>query len=127
MKKNVKRGLAGVIGIVAGSIGAFHGYNEILQGNVAPNGILIKACPGITAMGEGPAMTIVPNFFATGIVAVLLSLMVLIWATMFIEKKNGGLILIILSILLLLAGGGFLPPVLGIIAGGIYIRNKQTA
>ena len=62
-------------------------------------------------------MTIVPNLLVTGILAILVSLIFLVWATVFIERKNGGLVLILLSIVMLLVGGGFGPPLLGIIIG----------
>ena len=64
-----------------------------------------------------PAMTVVPNFTVTGVLAITVSLIALVWAAVFIRRKNGGLILIILSILMLLTGAGFIPPFTGIIAG----------
>jgi hypothetical protein len=70
---------------------------------------------GILA-GE-PAMTVVPNLLATGILAIVVSLVFLVWATMFVQRKNGGLFLIFLSIVMLLVGGGFGPPILGVIVG----------
>lgn len=64
-----------------------------------------------------PAMTIVPNLLITGILAILFSLLFLVWATMFIGRKHGGLVLIVLSVALLLVGGGLGPPILGVIVG----------
>lgn len=70
-------------------------------------------------------MTLIPNFFITGIFAILVALVVTVWAAMFVQRKNGGLILILLSILMLLVGGGFIPPLFGVIAGVIGTNKKN--
>ena len=115
-----------IIGISAGILGAEHGYYEILQRDRALNGILFDAVSGTsfsfpptTEMTGLPAMTLIPNFLITGILAVLVSLVVIGWAAIFLQRKNGGLTLILLSILMLLVGGGFVPPLFGIIAAVI--------
>jgi hypothetical protein len=120
------RAAASIIGIVAGLIGIYHGYNETLQGNSAPSGIMINAI-GPPCQGSGcfPAMTVVPNFFVTGVLAIIMALIVLAWAAAMVDRKHGGVVLILLSIILLLVGGGFLPPALGIIAGVIRTRIRR--
>ena len=113
---------ASIIGVYTGLLGAAHGYLETLQGDVAPGGIMINAI-GAPCQGDWvwhaclPAMTIVPNFLTTGVLAIIVSLITLMWAAIFIQRKNGGLILILLSILMFLVGGGFIPTFAGIIAG----------
>jgi len=113
---------ASVVGGYAGLLGAVHGCFEILQGDVVPGGI------GIEAIGPPcqadvvwhaclPAMTVVPHMRATGVLAVLISLMALLWAVVASERRRGGLVLILLSILVLLFGGGFVSTFTGIIAG----------
>lgn len=104
---------------MAGLAGIEHGIGETLQGNRAPDGIVIESWPGAVfrILGGEPAMTIVPNLLVTGILAILVSLIFLVWATMFVQRKHGGLVLLLLSIVLLLVGGGFGPPLLGIILG----------
>ncbi len=67
-------------------------------------------------------MTIIPNLLVTGILAILVSLIFLVWATMFVQKKKGGLLLMLLSIVMLLVGGGIFPPVIGIIIGALGTR-----
>ena len=123
---------ASVIGMIAGFIGAEHGYYEILQRNQALKGILFDAISGAslsippTAQWTGwPAMTLIPDFLITGILAILVSLVVMAWAAVFVQRKNGGLILILLSIVMLLVGGGFVPPFFGLIAGTIGARIKH--
>jgi len=121
------RAAASTIGVVAGLIGLYHGYNETLQGNSTPSGIVINAI-GPPCQGNAcfPAMTVIPNFFVTGVLAIVFALIVLAWAALLVQRKKGGVVLILLSIILLLVGGGFLPPALGIIAGVIGTRIKRS-
>lgn len=118
--RNATRATVSAFGALAGLAGIEHGVGEVLQGNVAPDGVMIESWPGSelfgTLAGE-PAMTIVPNLLATGILAILVSLIFLVWATMFVHRKHGGLVLILLSVVMLLVGGGFGPPILGVTVG----------
>lgn len=118
--KSATKVTVSTFGVLAALAGLEHGIGEILQGNTAPEGIVIESWPHWEPMqivsGE-PAMTIVPNLLVSGILTVLISLIFLAWVTLFIERKHGGLVLILLSILLLLVGGGFGPPLLGILLG----------
>ena len=89
-----------------------HGYFETLQGNAVPNGTRILAVSPSELpfpFGHEPAMTIIPNFLVTGILAIIFGLLIVIWAAVFVQKKNGGVVLFLLSIILLLVGGGFGP------------------
>jgi len=116
------------IGVFAGLGGASHGPGEILQGNIAPSDIMIKAWPELTALGGEPAMTIVPSLLVTGVLAIIFGLLVAAWAGKFIQRKTGGLVLVFLSIMMLLVGGGIVPPMFGVAAGIIAaIFNYQTA
>lgn len=111
---------ASTFGAIAGLAGLEHGIGEVLQGNRPTEGMMVLSWPDsawFRILGGEPAMTVVPNLLVTGILAILLSLTFLVWATMFVQRKNGGLVLILLSILMLLVGGGFGPPLLGIIVG----------
>ena len=123
--RNATRVMVSTMGTIMGLAGIEHGIGEILQGNVAPSGVMILSWPGSAffriVAGE-PAMTIVPNLLVTGILAILFSLIFLLWATMFVQRKNGGLVLILLSIIMLLVGGGIFPPIIGIIIGILGTR-----
>ncbi len=79
-------------------------------------------------MGGEPGITIVPNLLVTGILTIIVSLTVIIWASAFVQRKNGGRILILLSVIMLLVGGGIGPPVIGILAGvaGTGITSQHT-
>jgi hypothetical protein len=113
---------ASALGIYAGLLGIEHGFFEFLQGDVPTKGILIHAM-GPTCHPEAfwhacfPALTLLPNFQVTGLLAIIIGLSVLIWAAGFIHRKHGGLILILLSALMLPVGGGFVPVFVGITAG----------
>ena len=120
--RRATRVVALLFGVVAGIGGLEHGYFEIRQGNVRPDSLMIASigppCEADKVWHRcEPAMTVVPSFFVTGILAILIGLAVLTWATAFVQRRNGGAVLILLSIALLLVGGGIVPPVIGIIGG----------
>lgn len=130
-KLGAARIVASLFGVLAGLGGLTHGIGEVLQGNIAPSGIVINSWtqgPIATNMGGEPAMTIVPNLLLTGVLTILVSLAVLVWAAVFVQRKNGGWVLIVLSIIMLLVGGGFGSPIVGILAGaaGTGIRSPLT-
>jgi len=118
---------ASALGIFAGLGGASHGPGEMLQGNIAPNGLVIEAWPELTALAGEPAMTIIPSFLVTGILTIIFGLIVAVWAAKFVHRKNGGLVLILLSIIMLLVGGGLFPPIFGVAAGIIGTRIKSSS
>jgi hypothetical protein len=122
---------ASIFGVLSGLGGITHGVGEVLQGNVAPDGIIINSWtqgPIATNMGGEPGMTIVPNLLGTGVLTIIVSLAAIIWSVAFVQRKHGGLILILLSIAMLLVGGGFGPPIIGILAGvaGLGINAPYT-
>ena len=75
--RNATNVTVATFGALAGLAGLEHGIGETLQGNRAPDGIMIVSWPGSAffriVAGE-PAMTIVPNLLVTGILAILVSL-----------------------------------------------------
>lgn len=117
---------ASILGIFAGlGGGVFHGIGEILQGNVAPDGIYIQAYPAMQATAGEPAITLVPNFLYTGILAIIMGILVTIWAGAFVGRKNGGWVLILLTIVMLLVGGGIVPVIIGVVGGIIGTRINE--
>jgi len=116
-----------VLGLFAGGASIEHGIFEVLQGNVRPDGLMI-ASMGPPCQPEAvwnacePAMTILPSFLITGILAILIGVAVLVWSVAFVQRKSGGLVLIGLSVLMLLFGGGLFPPLIGIIGGAVGTR-----
>lgn len=121
---SARRVTAMVFGLFAGAASVEHGIGEALQGNVAPGGLMIASwgppCDPeqVWHLCE-PAMTVIPNFLITGILAILFGVAALIWSGAFLRRRGGGAVLIALSILMLLFGGGMFPPLIGIIGGGM--------
>jgi len=85
-----------ILGILTGFGGIGHGIFEILQGNRPTKDILER-------MG---AFTIIPNYFLTGIAAIIISSVIIFWTICFIHKKHGPIIYLLLSITLFFVGGG---------------------
>lgn len=109
-----------IMGVVAGLAGAEHAIGAMLQGNRPPESIVFLSWPDsefFSILAGEPAMSIVPNFLVTGILALVVSLGLLLWTALFVQRKGGALVLILLSVALLLVGGGFGPPLLGLILG----------
>jgi hypothetical protein len=122
-----------VLGLFAGGAGIEHGIYEILQGNVRPGGLLISSMgppcrPETVWHACEPAMTILPSFLITGILAVAIGAFVILWSLSLIQRKRGGLILILASIAMLLFGGGIFPPLIGIVGGAVGTRlNRKSS
>ncbi len=122
---NATRAVVSTFGVIAALAGIEHGIGEILQGNIAPGGIVFLSWPHspfFENLGGEPAMTLIPNLLVSGILASFFSLVFLLWATLFAERKNSGLILMLLSVVMLLVGGGFGPPLLGLILSATATR-----
>jgi hypothetical protein len=108
---------AAALGIFTGLGGASHGPGEILQGNNAPESVIIQAWPTLTELQGEPAITIIPNYLVSGIITIIVGVAMAVWAWKFTTHKLGGPILIAFSLLLLAFGGGQTPPLFGFTAG----------
>lgn len=109
---NSTRIVASTFGVLVGLAGIEHGIFEMLQGNTVPSDVMIEAIGSSQRFwecGTERALTIVPNFLVTGILAVTFGILVTLWATKFIAKKHGASVLLALSVMLWLFGGGFAP------------------
>jgi hypothetical protein len=108
-----------VFGVLSGLAGMEHGFFEVLQGSVVPSGLVIDAIgpsQRFWELGTEPAMTIVPNFLVTGILAMIVGLAIIVWSSAFVQRRYGAHVLAILAIVLLLFGGGFAPVESAIVA-----------
>lgn len=126
--KSATKIVVSAFSIVLGLAGIEHGIGEIVQGNITPNGIFIKSWGEsrlFSILGGEPAMTIIPSLLITGVLAIIVSLLIMVWAIAFVQRKNGGLVLILLSIILLLVGGGLAPPLIGIIIGAAGTKINE--
>jgi hypothetical protein len=119
-----------LLGLTAGGAGVEHGIFEILQGDIRPEGLMIASI-GSPCVPESswnqcePAMTVIPSFLITGILAIVFGIVIMVWSAFFVQKRHGGLVLILLCIPLLLFGGGIFPPLIGIIAGVLGTRINK--
>ena len=123
--KSARYQFVAIMGTLMGFAGIEHGVGEILQGNVAPEGLMIRSWPHsafLQSLNGEPAMTILPNLRFTGLLAVVFSLLFAGWAAFFVQRKHGGLVLMLLAIPMLLFGGGIFPPILGLLIGAAAFR-----
>jgi hypothetical protein len=112
------RATAAAFGVYAGLLGMEHGFFEALQGTVATKGPRIMAA-GFELpfpFGHEPALTLIPNYLATGIAAMAVGLAIVVWSVGYVHRKHGAWVLLLLSVTLLLVGGGFGPISLLIVA-----------
>jgi len=120
--------VASIFGGLVGLAGIQHGIFETLQGNIATNDFMIDAIgPGqrFWEYATETALTIIPNFLVTGILAVIFGLLVTIWAGAFIDKKYGAWIFGLLSLILWLVGGGFAPIFMSILGFAAATRINK--
>ncbi len=111
---------ATVFGIYA-TLGSLpHGIGLMLQGHGTPESIVLDTWKvGAIAknLGGEPGMAIIPDFWISGILTIILSVVMILWIILFINKKYGGPVYIVLTIAVLLTGGGFASPIIGLLAG----------
>jgi hypothetical protein len=108
MNKATRTNVA-ILGTIFGISGFFHGFFEVLQGNVPTDGFFISAIGESHRMwphGNEPAFTLLPTFFLSGMVTMLVALMIIVWSLFFVQTKAGPTVLLFLFVLLLLFGGG---------------------
>jgi hypothetical protein len=97
------------LGALIGLAGMSHGIFEALQGNNPTGGLIIQAIGPAKRFwehGTEEAFTLVPNFLATGILAMLVGLAVIVWSAGFIHRKHSAAVFLLFCILLFLVGGG---------------------
>lgn len=111
-------------------IGFVHGVGEILQAGSKSNSNLIYALdvadPDKVWHAGLPAFSVIPDYLISGIITVLISIAVVIFANLLIES-NYFKFLPLIFILLFLFGGGFVPPFIGIITSSYYVIKKKSS
>jgi hypothetical protein len=118
--RKATRIMISTFGTLVGLMGIEHGIGEVLQGHVAPEGVFILSWPDskfFRILGGEPALTIVPDMFLTGVLAILFSLAYLTWVTLSVQREKSGRVLMLLAVAMLLAGGGIFPPIFGLLIG----------
>lgn len=103
------RTIVSTIGALLGLSGMNHGFFEMLQGNTPTDGLLIQAIGEAHQMwlyGGEEAFTIIPNFLATGVLAMIVGLTIIVWSVGFVHRERGAFVFLLLFIALFLVGGG---------------------
>lgn len=106
---NGTKAVAAALGVCVGVSGLDHGFFEALQGNTATPGLIVQAIGPAQRMwvyGTEEAFTLVPNFLLTGILAMVVGLLTIIWSIRYLERPNGSRVLLLLGALMFLVGGG---------------------
>jgi peptidoglycan/LPS O-acetylase OafA/YrhL len=106
---NGTKAVAAALGVCVGVSGLDHGFFEALQGNTPTPGLIVQAigpAQRMWAYGTEEAFTIVPNFLATGLLAIAVGLATIIWSVRCLDRPNGSRILLLLGGLMFLVGGG---------------------
>lgn len=127
--RRATRAAAVLLGAVAGGAGVEHGIFEMLRGPGRPDGLFIESIgppcdPAAVWYACEPALTIVPDYLASGVLSIALGVAVFIWSLAFVQRRRGGPVLAALSLALLLVGGGIFPPLIGVVAGAVGSRIR---
>lgn len=114
------RWVASTFGVLAGVGGLTHGVGEVRQGNVAPEAFFFPSWtdgPIASQMGGDPAISVVPNLLVAGVLTLVVSASLIVWAAAFVDRRRGGWVTVGLAVVLLLVGGGIGSPVVAFLAG----------
>ncbi|MEI2774921.1 MAG: hypothetical protein V9G19_02905 [Tetrasphaera sp.] len=119
-----------VFGLIAALAGTEHGIGEILQGPIAPFGVVVPSWPGspfFRIEGGEPALVLIPDLRTAGLVTIVVSALLTIRAWRAANSApRWRAELLALSVALLLAGGGFGPPLLGCAIAAMAGRTHRS-
>jgi len=122
------RMIVATFGVLLGLGGMDHGFFEALQGNTATSGLFVQSIGAANRMwlyGTEDAFTLVPNFLITGLLAMTISLLIVVWSVGFVHQPNGSLVLLVLCVLLFLVGGGVAQVAFFILAWAVATQINQ--
>jgi hypothetical protein len=127
---NATRAIASALGVFVGVSGLDHGFFETLQGNVPTPGLVVQAIGPAQRMwvrGTEEAFTLVPNFLATGILAMAVAVLIIVWSVRFIDGKHGSAVFLGLGALLFLVGGGVAQAAFVVLCFVVSLRIDRQA
>jgi hypothetical protein len=110
---SASRILVVILGVLGGVGGVVHGVAEMHKGNASTEGHLLESVG---------AFTLIPNYLATGVVAVALGAAIVIWTLGFVHRTHGAAVFLALFAGLFLVGGGFAQVPLFLLAWGVATR-----
>ena len=105
----ITKTIVSTISIILAIAGLAHGIPEILQGNTPTEGLIIQAIGPDNRMwhyGTEEAFSLLPTYLSTGLAAIAISLVLIVWSLGFVHTKRGATALGLLFIGLFLFGGG---------------------
>lgn len=117
-----------VFGVLLSISGMFHGLFEVLQGNVRTESMMINAIGEshkFWLYGDEPAFTLIPNYMLTGVAAIVVSIIIIVWSVKFLDRKYSAHVFLLLFVLLLLVGGGVGQAVFFIVIWGFATRINK--
>ncbi len=127
---NATRAIVSTLGVLFAISGMNHGFFEALQGNTPTRGLIVQAIGKQNRMwiyGTEEAFTLIPNFLISGIAAMTVGVLIIVWSLKFVHKKHGSLIFLLLFILLFLVGGGIAQVLFFTLAWAVSTRiNKPV-
>jgi len=127
---NATRVIVSTLGVLFAISGMNHGFFEALQGNTPTGGLIVQAIGKHDRMwvyGTEEAFTLIPNFLISGIAAMTVGVLIIVWSLWFVHKKHGSLIFLLLFILLFLVGGGIAQVIFFTLAWAVSTRiNKPV-
>jgi hypothetical protein len=103
------KAIVSTFGVILGLAGMNHGFFEALQGNTPTPGLIIQAigpANRIWVHGTEEAFSIIPNFLVTGILAMAVALLIMVWSVRYVQTQHGPTVFILLFAVLFLVGGG---------------------
>jgi len=109
-KVSATRAIVSTLGFLFAISGINHGFFEALQGNASTGGWFIHSIGSrnqMWAYGTEDAFTLIPNFLLTGVAAITVSLLIIVWSVGFVDKKHGSSVFLLLFVLLLIVGGAW--------------------
>lgn len=119
------KAVGAALGVCVGVSGLDHGFFEVLQGNTPTPGLIIQAigpAERMWAYGTEEAFTLIPNFAVTGILAMLVGLLTIIWSVRYLDRPHGSRVLLLLGGLMFLVGGG-IGMLVFLVAGWLVARR----
>jgi hypothetical protein len=121
------RTIASILGVLVGMASIEHGVLECLQGRRPIPGLIVNALGQgyswtVWKQGGEGAITLLPNFLLSGIVATLLGMLMIVWALRFLSSRHSPIVFLTLGVTSFLFGGGVAQVVLFTLTWGVATR-----
>jgi hypothetical protein len=105
------RVIASTLGVFVGIGSMDHGLLECLQGARPTPGLIVNALGAgyswtVWKQGGEGALTLLPNFLLTGIIATLIGVLMIVWSLRFLHRRHGPTVFLLLGVASFLTGGG---------------------